>query len=96
MHRYVNLSDRHTVTVGSCLPIAPGASGLLVYSAAIQDLIDRGILERDDSSAIPSTAAQLKRWLDDRGVAYTQGAKLGDLREAYVNAAQGGPDGGNR
>jgi len=95
MQRYINLSDRHTVTVGGDPPIAPGASQVLAYSAALQDLLDRRILQLDQSTAEPATVVQLKRWLDDRGVAYARGARLAELREAYLRAVEGGSHGGN-
>lgn len=95
MRRYINLSDRETVTVGGDPPIAPGASGVLAYSAALQDLLDRRILQLDQSTVEPATVAQLRRWLDDRGVAYARGARLAELREVYLRAVDGGSHGGN-
>jgi hypothetical protein len=95
MQRYINLSDRHTVTVGGDPPIEPGASGVLAYSAALQDLLDRHILQLDQSTVEPTTVAQLKRWLDDRGVVYARGARLAELREVYLRSAKGESDGGN-
>lgn len=95
MQRYINLSDRHTVTVGGDPPIAPGASQVLAYSAALQDLLDRRILQLDQSTVEPTTSAQLKRWLDGRGVAYARSARLPDLREAYLREVEGGSHGGN-
>lgn len=95
MQRYINLSDRYTVTVGGDPPIAPGASQVLAYSAALQDLLDRRILQLDRSTVEPTTVAQLMRWLDDRGVAYARGSRLAELRAAYLRAVEGGSHGGN-